>query len=186
MAEEQLAGADLGEQPFLEVLGGELQQRVADGFDRQQVAGQRQPPIAEALLAADRVSVRQTAASELLRPMNSDPPAGAEPARRPSESRHRTASPDGELRLLTRAQRELPRAAICRRREFGFGRLDVSCHQRSPLPSRPMSVTWSIACAAARSDSVSSARKALTAREAGSETLIEADPGPRSRRRAPR
>ena len=47
-------GRDLGQQPLLELGRRVVEQRVADRLHRQQIAGQRQPVVAEALLGGDR------------------------------------------------------------------------------------------------------------------------------------
>ena len=104
LAEDEPAGRDLREQPLLELLRGVAEQGVADRLDRQQVARQRQPVVAEALLGGDRGERVPSAPRPGARASaGRSSPRG--PSRRsPPASRRRRACPGSGCRARRRAR----------------------------------------------------------------------------------
>jgi hypothetical protein len=74
LTEQHPAGRDFRQQSLLELIRGVAEEHVADRLDRQQIAGQRQPLVAEALLGGERGERVPAAPAQPLGPVQADPP----------------------------------------------------------------------------------------------------------------
>ena len=162
LAERELAPRDRRKQPLLERRRAEALERAADRLVREEVQREREPVVAEHVLDERGVDVRESAATELLRPRHPDPACPPERARdltRVAVGEHPLAPPLGiveqrgrrpaanAVRLLAQRRSapvsaEDPRAAIVERHRISPRGappcldLDGGRHaaRRTPLP----------------------------------------------------